>query len=142
MEHEVQFKSDIQSLDQFHSWFDERLKSSVPDDENKHKQQMIITAVHEAYANVVRHAYASDDNGIIRIKLSCFDEKICVDIFDHGSSFDFDSVSEPDFSGDKFGGFGCYLVKKIATNTCYESSEEHGNRLHLEFKFDMIELMK
>lgn len=139
MEYEAQFNSDIQSMDAFHCWFDELLKSCVPSDEGSHKQKMILTAVHEAYTNVIRHAYADDDKGVVNLRVKLSVGGLCVEICDRGTSFDFDSVAEPDFSGDSFGGFGCYLVKKIATNSCYESREAQGNRLHLEFKFDMIE---
>ncbi len=85
----------------------------------------ILLAIEEACTNVIRHAYLYGE-GTLKLKISLFNDRIALSIYDRGRSFDFEKSSDPDLkhyikTGRK-GGLGVYLIRKITDEVEYQSS--------------------
>jgi len=83
--------------------------------------------VHEAFSNIVRHGQSKNP---ISLKAEIQKEGISFCMVDQGVGFDPTLVPYPDFSGEKEGGFGCYIIGKIADKIHYQKRDE-GNYLTL-----------
>ena len=86
--------------------------------------QAMQLAVHEAATNVVRHAYKMRPDGPIWLQLQAFDDRITLRLVHTGESFDPDLVDPPDFSGQREGGFGIYIISQLMAQASYEQDEQ------------------
>jgi serine/threonine-protein kinase RsbW len=93
----------------------------------------IQLAADEASTNIIEHAYAGVNDGIIEIDCSTTDEELKIVMHDSGKPFDPTSVPEPNVKADlserKIGGLGMYLMHKLMDEVHYEISQEKGNTL-------------
>ncbi|MEL6604426.1 MAG: anti-sigma regulatory factor [Cyanobacteria bacterium J06614_10] len=95
-------------------------------------------ALAEGFTNAVRHAHANLPRTTpIDIELVLRPEKIEICIFDQGEPFDPDSISEPQPGALREGGYGWFLLRRLAdqvtysrtaASTCQSSS---GQSVHL-----------
>jgi serine/threonine-protein kinase RsbW len=85
----------------------------------------IMLAVDEACTNIIKHAYKSIPDGEIKIKLEYNSKKLLISIIDTGSTFDPDSVPDPDlqkyYRNGRVGGLGMYLMKTFMDEVKYIS---------------------
>lgn len=73
----------------------------------------VVTAVSEAFNNIVLHGYAGRDDGIIEMNIRPRRNYISVELRDFGGSFDPARVPEPDFARLPESGFGLFIIKEL-----------------------------
>lgn len=86
----------------------------------------------EVVTNVIRHAYGGDDSRLIEVHASCDEDTVRFLVTDDGPAFD--PLAHPDpepptsLDGEREGGLGLFLVRKLAAHLSY-CREEGRNRL-------------
>jgi len=101
----------------------------------------IMLAVDEACTNIIKHAYHSDPEGkiIVKVEYNSADFKIIIE--DYGSSFNPDEISDPDLrqyhKDKKVGGLGMYLMKTLMDDVKYVSVPGKCNRVILSKKINV-----
>ena len=138
MEYTQTFIGELSALDLLHDWLNKILPELVANHDASKSQQEILTAVHEAFSNIVQHAYKDMEPGPIQINVWINNAALFIEMLDNGSTFDSTEIAHPDFSGDSFRGFGWYIINDIASNVTYVKQDNNLNNLLLEFKFDKI----
>ncbi|EDX87148.1 hypothetical protein S7335_4855 [Synechococcus sp. PCC 7335] len=79
-------------------------------------------ALAEGFTNAVRHAHADlPGTTPINIELVLQADKIEIFIFDQGQPFDPDSISEPKPGVLREGGYGWFLLRRLADQVTYSS---------------------
>ncbi len=95
----------------------------------------IILAVDEACTNIIKHAYKSFPEGELIIKTKSTSSRFTVSITDYGSSFEPDSIPEPDlqkyYRQRRVGGLGMYLMKTLMDDVKYVSKPGKYNEVLL-----------
>src|SRR5437667_12898523 len=82
-------------------------------------------AVDEACANVIEHAYGSDDTCEVTVKAKLDSEQVQIEIVDTGRGFDPSTVEEINLaelaSGRKTGGLGMRLIRSVMDDIQYQN---------------------
>jgi anti-sigma regulatory factor (Ser/Thr protein kinase) len=93
---------------------------------------LIELAISEICTNIIKHAYAGR-RGEINGRVTLLNNGIQLDFFDHGSSFDPNTVPEPSLDPQHLpeGGYGLHIVRQIMDVVSYETQPEDGNHWHL-----------
>jgi len=95
----------------------------------------IQTAVDEACANIIDHAYQGENIGDIKISLITLTNLIKIIIEDTGIPFDPDSVPVPDITSPleirKERGLGVFFIRKLMDEAVFDFSAPKGNTLTL-----------
>ena len=102
----------------------------------RHKLNDIIfaveTAVDEACANIIDHAY-SGKGGPIHISCEFKRGSLVIAINDKGRPFDPHAVKSPDLEADldkrKIGGLGIHIMRKLMDDVSYSFDAKKGNTL-------------
>jgi serine/threonine-protein kinase RsbW len=76
-------------------------------------RMQVVTAVGEAYNNIVLHSYAGREDGVVEIDIQTFSDHICIEFRDWGDSFDPDSVPLPDLERLPESGLGIFIIKTL-----------------------------
>ena len=76
-------------------------------------RMQVVTAVGEAFNNIVLHSYAGRDDGVVEMDITTFPDRICVEFRDWGESFDPESVPLPDLDGLPESGLGIFIIKTL-----------------------------
>jgi len=88
-------------------------------------------AVHEAAANIIRHAYGNRIDQRIVIEALWFDDGLIFRLNYWGRSFDRDSVPPPVLDGTAEAGFGLYMIDCCVDEATYIQSEKGKNTVCL-----------
>ena len=88
-------------------------------------------AVHEAAANIIRHAYGTRIDQRIEIEAHWFDDKLIFRLNYWGRSFDRDSVPPPVLDGTTETGFGLRMIDCCVDEATYIQSEKGKNTVCL-----------
>ena len=100
-----------------------------------HDLYAIQTAVDEACANIIDHAYGEENLGYIEIHLEDLDNGIKIIIKDDGNPFDPKKVPEPEIKlpleQRRERGLGVFIIKKLMDSVHYDFSNPHQNVLTL-----------
>ncbi len=95
----------------------------------------IQTAVDEACANIIDHAYGGENIGEIEIHITQIKKGIKVILKDKGEPFDPDDVPEPDIASPleirKERGLGIFFMRQLMDKVVFKFSPSHGNTLTL-----------
>jgi serine/threonine-protein kinase RsbW len=95
----------------------------------------IQTAVDEACANIIDHAYKGEDLGEIKITITSFPDRIEIFIEDTGESFAPEEVPAPDITSPleirKERGLGVFFIRKLMDEATFDCSSEDCNTLTL-----------
>ena len=93
---------------------------------------LIELAISEICTNIIKHAYAGR-RGEINGRVTLLNNGVQLDFFDHGSSFDPNTVPEPSLDPHHLpeGGYGLHIVRQIMDVVSYETQPEDGNHWHL-----------
>ncbi len=83
-------------------------------------------ALTEAAANVIRHAYQERAGQAIELTLEILAEQVCLTLSHDGPPFDRTAVPPPTFDGSREGGFGVYMMERLADQVSY--FQEPGGR--------------
>jgi sigma-B regulation protein RsbU (phosphoserine phosphatase) len=90
----------------------------------------IELAASEIVTNIISHAYGQR-GGELRIRLTLEMDRLQIDTYDDGDTFDIDQVPEPDLDPDpdapQEGGFGLFLVRQVTDEVTYEPGTKDGN---------------
>jgi serine/threonine-protein kinase RsbW len=76
-------------------------------------RMQVVTAVSEAFNNIVLHAYAGRDDGIIEMNIRTGRDHISIEMRDFGDSFDPSQVPEPDLDCLPESGLGMFIIKEL-----------------------------
>lgn len=95
----------------------------------------IQTAVDEACANIIDHAYGGENIGDISIKVTLIRNGLRIILEDNGEPFDPDAVPAPDISSPieirKERGLGIFFIRQLMDKVIFEFSQNNGNKLTL-----------
>ena len=95
----------------------------------------IQTAVDEASANIIDHAYGGEDIGSILIQVFDQKDKIVIKLTDTGLTFDPEEVPLPDITSPleirKERGLGIFFMQKLMDEVDFNFSNSYGNTLTL-----------
>lgn len=95
----------------------------------------IQTAVDEACANIIDHAYGGENKGEIEIKISKIKNGLRIILQDNGEPFDPAEVPEPDITSPleirKERGLGIFFMRQLMDKVLFEFSQKEGNTLTL-----------
>lgn len=95
----------------------------------------IQTAVDEACANIIDHAYGQEDIGDIKIEVSQITNGMRIVLHDEGEPFDPMDVPDPDITSPleirRERGLGIFFMRKLMDKVIFEFSSKKGNTLTL-----------
>ena len=90
-------------------------------------------AVDEACANVIEHAYGGRTDGTVRVTCQLASQEVIVRVYDHGRSFDPESVPPPDptapLDEQEDRALGLYLMGKLMDSVEFDFDAVQGNVL-------------
>lgn len=127
---EAKFKTDLSQLPAVRD-FVARSCFKAPGDTQQLSEQMQL-AINEIFCNIVKHGFKEKSIGEIVIQTELENSGIRFDISDQGPSFNPDEIREPSLAGDRFEGFGWYMVKKIVDELVYRHKQVEDGWNHLE----------
>jgi serine/threonine-protein kinase RsbW len=81
----------------------------------------MISAVGEAFNNVVDHAYAGRGDGDVCIRIELLEGAMRVEMTDDGRSFDIDAVQKPDLAALPESGMGVFIIRSFVDDVAYEA---------------------
>ncbi len=86
----------------------------------------LVLACDEAATNIVQHAYGGKGaKPHFVLALNCCKNRVTATFFDSGSSFDMQTVAEPDIhknlAGVRKGGYGVFLIRKLVDKIVYSA---------------------
>jgi len=87
--------------------------SSDGDAEWNDFRMQVVTAVSEAFNNIVLHSYAGREDGIIEMDIRTRRNHISVELRDFGDSFDPDEIPKPDLDRLPESGLGMFIIKEL-----------------------------
>jgi anti-sigma regulatory factor (Ser/Thr protein kinase) len=93
--------------------------------------EKIKLAVDEACSNVIKHAYRSDESGIIKVKFSATSSAFRVTIEDAGLKVEQSSLQGRSLDDVRPGGLGIHLITRAFDSMTYDRRKRKGNRLIL-----------
>ena len=79
----------------------------------------MVSAVGEAFNNVVDHAYESRGDGDVTIVIDSNDDHLTVTMTDDGRPFDIAAVPEPDLAALPESGMGLYIMRSFVDDLAY-----------------------
>jgi serine/threonine-protein kinase RsbW len=95
----------------------------------------IQTAVDEASANIIDHAYGGENVGSILIQIFDLKDKFVIKLTDTGLTFDPEEVPLPDITSPleirKERGLGIFFMQKLMDEVDFNFSSTYGNTLTL-----------
>jgi serine/threonine-protein kinase RsbW len=74
-------------------------------------RMQVVSAVGEAFNNIVLHGYEGRDDGVIELEIRTRRDRISVELRDYGASFDPTTVPDPDFESLPESGFGLFIIR-------------------------------
>jgi serine/threonine-protein kinase RsbW len=74
-------------------------------------RMQVVSAVGEAFNNIVLHGYAGRDDGVIEMQIRTRRDRISVEFRDYGASFDPTNVPTPDFDSLPESGLGLFIIR-------------------------------
>ena len=99
----------------------------------------VQTAVDEACANIIRHAYEFEGQGVIELRCECARGSLIITLVDHGKPFDPSTLTTPDINAGleqrQEGGLGYYLMTRLMDEVHYQTLR-HANVLRMTKKLN------
>jgi serine/threonine-protein kinase RsbW len=124
-------KSDLSVLTHIQEWFDQFCLRYVARlfwlQEQHYPLNLALT---EGFTNAVRHAHHElPSDTTIEIDLCLWDDRIEIRIWDQGKPFNPDVLEEPEPGTLRQGGYGWFLLRRLADHVVYERSPDNRNCL-------------
>jgi anti-sigma regulatory factor (Ser/Thr protein kinase) len=79
----------------------------------------VLSAVGEAYNNIVLHGYAGRERGSVQMKIHKRDDCVRVELRDTGASFDPTQAPKPDLAELPENGLGIFLMRSMVDEVFY-----------------------
>lgn len=149
--HELRLECNHHELDKLHQFLRNAVLDILGDQATEDLISAVILAVHEAFTNVVRHAYADRSKG--EILLRCMPKRagIGIELIDDGMDFNpfeesgsfpsriIDTLENIDDwneleENQLLGGYGIPIIQAAATYSEYWRSESGHNHLYIYFE--------
>ncbi|HLP90583.1 MAG TPA: anti-sigma regulatory factor [Nostocaceae cyanobacterium] len=124
-------KSDLKLLNQVQQWFEQfclQYLSQLGWSESQ--LYRLNLALAEGFTNAVRHAHRYlPPETTIDIEVSLWIDRLEMKIWDYGKPFNPDAIAEPQPGTLQVGGYGWFLLRRLADRVVYERSPDHRNCL-------------
>ncbi|GAC1497910.1 MAG: ATP-binding protein [Chamaesiphon sp.] len=127
----LRVKSDLTVLNQVQKWFEQFCIQYLNQFSWSEGQLYRLNlALAEGFTNAVRHAhYSLPPETTIEIKLSLWADRIEIRIWDQGKPFNPDALEEPKPGTLQEGGYGWFLLRRLADKVVYERDVDGRNCL-------------
>lgn len=124
-------KSDLTVLNQVQNWFEEFFHRHItPLSRSENQLYQLNLAIAEGFTNAVRHAHQELPlETTIDIDLALRGDAIEIRIWDQGKPFNPDTLEEPKPGTLREGGYGWFLLRRLADKVIYERSQDGRNCL-------------
>lgn len=124
-------KSELQLLNQVQQWFEEFcLKHLFKLGWSESQLYRLNLALAEGFTNAVRHAHhALPPETTIEIAVSLWNDRLEIRIWDYGKPFNPDEIAEPKPGTLQVGGYGWFLLRRLADHVVYERDTDGRNCL-------------
>ncbi len=127
----LKVKSDLKILNQVQQWFEQfcsQHSSQLPWPESQ--LYRLNLALAEGFTNAVRHAHHTlPPETTIDIDLTLWVDRLEIRIWDQGKPFNPDVLEEPEPGTLQEGGYGWFLLRRLADKVVYERSSDSRNCL-------------
>jgi serine/threonine-protein kinase RsbW len=126
MQHDqLTIKSELKLLNQVQQWFEDfSLKYLSQLGWTETQLYRLNLALAEGFTNAVRHAHRTlPPETTIEIEVSLWINKIELRIWDHGKPFDPNAIAEPEPGTLQVGGYGWFLLRRLADRVVYERED-------------------
>ncbi len=118
------FPSDLSQLSALRTFLDTACRRAWNVEADDERLCQLELAAHEAATNIIRHAYQGQPDQPIHLTVEADGETARVTLSHFGRDFDPDAVPAPDFDGNRFGGFGLYLIGQLVDEVTYIRDDE------------------
>jgi len=124
-------KSELKLLNQVQQWFEQFcLKHLSQLGWSESQLYRLNLALAEGFTNAVRHAHhALPPETAIDIGVSLWLDRLEIRIWDYGNPFDPDAIAEPKPGTLQVGGYGWFLLRRLADKVIYERDTNNRNCL-------------
>ncbi|MGB3241171.1 MAG: anti-sigma regulatory factor [Geitlerinemataceae cyanobacterium] len=127
-------QSDLGLLNQIQAWFNNICHQYQPQLSWSENQIYCLNlALAEGFTNAVRHAHQGlPQDTKIEIELDLWEDQIEIRIWDRGKPFDPNRLEEPQPGTLRLGGYGWFLLRRLADRVVYERDRDGRNCLLIE----------
>jgi serine/threonine-protein kinase RsbW len=108
--------------------FCQDLPVCVLDEESLSQLELAVT---EAASNIMRHAYRGRSDGHVQLVADAFPDRIVIQFFHQGATFDPATIKPPAFDGSREGGFGVYIIAHSVDEVSHVHDGQKGHRVRL-----------
>ena len=124
-------KSDLKLLWQVQQWFEKFCQRYLPQYGWSDSQLYRLNlALAEGFTNAVRHAHHSlPPETTIEIQVILWIDRLEIKIWDYGQPFNPDGIIEPEPGTLQVGGYGWFLLRRLADKVVYERDSDTRNCL-------------
>lgn len=123
-------KSDITLLNQVQQWFEQFCLQNTSQSWSQSQLYSLNLAIAEGFTNAVRHAHqALPPETTIDIELTLWGDRLEIRIWDQGKPFNPDALKEPEPGTLQEGGYGWFLLRRLADRVVYERGSDGRNCL-------------
>ncbi|MBR8836344.1 MAG: anti-sigma regulatory factor [Stigonema ocellatum SAG 48.90 = DSM 106950] len=124
-------KSELKLLNRVQQWFNhfcmQNLSQFGWSESQIHRLNLALV---EGFTNAVRHAHhALPPETTIEIDVSLWIDRLEMRIWDHGKPFDPNAIAEPEPGTLQVGGYGWFLLRRLADHVVYERAADGRNCL-------------
>jgi serine/threonine-protein kinase RsbW len=124
-------KSELKLLNQVQQWFEQFCGKYLSQlgwtDSQLYRLNLALA---EGFTNAVRHAHhALPPETAIDIDLSLWNDRLEIRIWDRGKPFNPDAIAEPEPGTLQVGGYGWFLLRRLADRVVYERDTDNRNCL-------------
>ncbi len=109
---------------------------------SKSEINALTISVDEACTNIIKHGYRNIQSGSITMNVHINNDKLVVELIDHGISFDPNQASDPNISNyvqiGKKGGLGIFIMKKFLDDIQYKTSGQANILRLIKFRKDVL----
>lgn len=127
----LSIQSDLTALNQIQEWFKQFcLESEVEAPWLENQLYVLNLAIAEGFTNAVRHAHkALPADTAIDVGLCLWGDRIEIRIWDRGEPFDPTHLEEPEPGTLRTGGYGWFLLRRLADRVDYQRYQDKRNCL-------------
>lgn len=127
----LEVQSDLKLLNQVQQWFENFcLQNFSKLSWSEAQLYRLNLALAEGFTNAVRHAHQTlPRETTINIDLALWSDRLEIRIWDRGKPFDPDAIEEPKPGTLQEGGYGWFLLRRLADRVVYERAADGRNCL-------------
>lgn len=124
-------KSDLKLLELVQQWFNQFCQQNlVQVGWSEGERSRLTLALAEGFTNAVRHAHrALPPETTIDIEVCLWIDRLEMRIWDYGKPFNPDAIAEPQPGTLQVGGYGWFLLRRLADRVVYERGSDGRNCL-------------